>query len=600
MLSLLASSLIVFSSKSFAAKPACTLAGLTDNCKLFEKYGKQPVIKLPDGTSFRNPLAEPPMLKDPEMATTGPEGEGEQEPEPASALQIEDMRLQQKVMDIFEKLSAKAPVNSAFKTEFVSLMPVPDQILLWAGKRMVYPPGLRVPNTDRVSITWPPNDPQATRKTVATADIVKWLNQLPAPFKTQMKAVFSSRATIKVAYLNSPEAMMPPPPMLTTSKPPKRIVDLFEFSQKALVDEIAKGRAFESLNDAERSAINRIKSINFQIQETQSPACQAFGGSPSYEAHVHLFTLCKSNLNFPNALLVRLIAHEIMHSFDPCTQTLPFYKVDQSALSKLSGSVSNWPEDLRKDRNLPAILQQYATTPNIKNAILDDRIKPASRDALIKLGILKAVDNGFPLTESPAKEAYTCLRDAGFKEVAESDVEKIANRVFGKVTADLSTASDRSKFVSVLQDTMKPHAQCLRGVPGVHSHMGEVMCDAWSGKVLAKWFDKNRPKTVLEKVSSFGVEAASACDASVQKALDNPGKFSLSSIPVVTSETLELHPPWKPRAEKILFSDPGMQAVLGCEPDPMQNCLSKMGASAKSAGATTRSIRSTQPERTSK
>lgn len=587
MVHLLASALLFLSNTAFA-KPACTVAGVTDNCKAFEKYSKQPTIKLPDGTSFPNPLATM-AAQDPELEAIGHEGHNHgaaSEPNGGMALELEDQRLQMKIMDVLSRLSAEKTLNSNFKTDFLSLTPPPDQILKWAGKTIVYPPGIRQPEIKNVTITWPPDDLQAGRKEVPVTDIVKWLNQLPAPYKQQMRAFMNSRGTLKNAFFSSPDAMAGAPAQSPLSpEVQKRMVQLFEFTRKNLIAEVTRGRDAAALSDAEQIMVNRIKTATFDIADSRNPMCAKVVQTAFYNPLAHQFQICSPYSSSPKTLIVRTMAHEMAHAFDPCTQTLPFVKVNKDKLAKLGSSPGSWPEPLRKDRELGSYVTGLMNAPNVQYQVFQAKTLTRNQNALqelVKLGILSVVDNGFTNADDPARDAYQCLRDSGpFNEMNDSALETIATKTLEKLSAESAVPIDKTKFVSDLKARMKPHAQCVQGVPGLPAHMNEVMADAWGAKVMGRWLEKNRPKNTLEKVGMIAMDAGFACNAQITGAAEASNTPSINEAVTIINLQGALHPPAPKRVNKILFTDAKVQSALGCEPDPNLNCLAKMG----SAGA---------------
>jgi hypothetical protein len=537
---------------------------------------------MPDGTSFRNPAASGPGMRDPEAHGELEQGDaGEQAAE--NPLILADLRLQKKTMDVWTTLPPDKRVSPHFRADFSQLSPVPDKLVAWAGKKIVYPPGMKPASSDRVSIFWPPASRTGARKIVNVDEIVSFLNTLPPEARQKLKGVLRERAQVKAEILNAidgPNEYMGP-----QLSAPGRALDVnavFKETRRLFLDEIAKGRDPSDLSPDETAAYAKVASVRLAKANPKSPFCLTPTPNAYYIPEDHSFSICPNFNGWPKSLLMRTMAHEMAHSIDPCQQTVPLLKLNKANLAKLPRSPSEWPVSLTKNSDmmnviliLRALSEKGATFSNFKQMLfLKD---PSLMDEITRSGYADLAAIAIPDGDGISRGAYACLRDQGkFAEITDKNITAIANSVTDSYGDEMGKKFDRQAFHSDLTAKLKKHSQCHQ-IPGHTSHMCEAMSDAWSAKVMGRHFETNPPKDEIEKLAFVSLDLQSTCSAESRSATGRSSDVTVGASTLLATKASGPHPSDRKRMDRIMLTDARTQKAFGCEPDPKLNCVAKLG-----------------------
>lgn len=567
-------------SPSFATaaseRPQCTATGITEDCEAFKEFGRTPVLRLPDGSAFPNPLV--PMgphghNHDPEA--TGELAEGTADEIEPSPLVATDLKLQMRMSNVWNSLPPNMKVSPKFRSDFSQLVPLPDKLTAWAGKKMLYPPGVKPESNDRVSIFWPPQNPSAQRKVVNVDEIVRFLNTLPDESKKTMRAIVVERAEVKVEMVNASFDQVQP--VAKTD-----LEGTFRETRQLFLDEITKGRDPNSLSPDETAAYAKVASIRLAPADPKSPFCVGLQPNAYYAPVLHSFSICPGLMGWPKSAITRIIAHEMAHAIDPCVQTFPLLKINREAFRKLPRSSDQWPPSIRSNLDIAGALvtaqealRQGAVYTNAQNILM--MRDPKAIDQLIKLGYFELAAIAVPDGEGIGQETYTCLRDkAKFKELSEKDLKDIGKQLAESYQDQIGAKVNQSKFSSDMKERMKNHSQCFK-VPGKVSHMCEAMADAWSAKVLGRYLEKSPPKSKIEKLATFAWDFRTTCFGKNSAAKGEASEVPLVAVTKILMEDSAGHPSNRMRSDRIVLTEPRIQKAMGCEPVAQTDCVSKLG-----------------------
>jgi hypothetical protein len=110
------------------------------------------------------------------------------------------------------------------------------------------------------------------------------------------------------------------------------------------------------------------------------------------------------------------------------------------------------------------------------------------------------------------------------------------------------------------------------------SSLRETMADAWGSKVAGRWETDHPPVSQEEKVALFGGLATQVCQTN-HPVIDPSALTSVSST--ARAGANDPHSPGWMTLDRVVLTEPRVQAALGCEPDPKYNCLKSLGTSGK-------------------
>ncbi len=581
---------------SAPAAPQCSLEGLTDDCEFFKKNANKQTIMLPDGTGFPNPLTTMPLkpARDPHM-----HGEVANRPmmgmeDPGAAYENVSRQIMTtgaRALRVWKSLPSKK-VSPQFQTAFNHLPPLPA-FEAWSGLRpQPLPPGFPPP-PKTVVLPWPPSDVNSRLVRVRVTDVVDYLNTLPTRQRNQMRAIFRDRSRLfsdmagleEQLYMMSNGQQGPPAanpmgsPMEQAQGPgihPK-LQSFFAYAQKTLLEEILKGRDLSRLSKEERGAYERVKSVKLIPPEPQD--CITPFPNGSFKPMDHAITLCPGLEDYPHSFVMRLLGHELAHSFDPCVELMPLIKGTRK-IRELAADESSWPDEIRKNPDLLEAARLVRTNPSEYSSFapIVEMNDPKSIEKLAKLGYIDIIAPAADSKKSPNVAAYSCIRDqGGIKEVTEKDIESIIEK------AEIAPA-ERAAYAKKL----KPYAQCLEA-PNHVGHMCEAMSDAWGSKVLGRWLSENPPKSEAERVGILAVEARVCA-----KGLSSRQLTIRDIVEKTKEKALSPHPSMRSRSNNIVLQEPRVQKAIGCAPTKTEvQCLTKIGTNGPlpSSGAPTRSPR---------
>lgn len=556
------------------ARPQCSAAGLTNNCEIFQKYGKKAAIPLSDGSTLQNPLLAPMQGGDPEDGD-GPPPTGAQQANQMTPLRAKDMQIQARMIELWSKMPAAARVSPEFAADLNAIQPVPDKLLEWAGRRLVYPPGMKPTATNQISIVWPPSNTEGQRQTISVDKLVEFMNKIPTPYKQKMKALLQQRADNKVEALNTGENLSFG--TLSGGPPLGELQKLFDYAKQTMLDEILKGRDLGSLRGAELSAYDRIRTVQFGGISPQNRACARVGNPAGYSAESHNFVFCPMSGNFPKAQLLKIIAHEMAHSIGPCISESPLVRINWNAIAKLDASPAHIPKAIVADRDVSQLLVAISQTPDRSPyAVLTISSMLKDQGAIAraqKLGLLEVVGPAMSEAENPSTPVITCLRDKEkVRDIGEKELDTIAKHFVEGFKN--TTGKKQQSSVEEIKNRVRPFARCLE--TGTN-HMLEAIPDAWSAKVMGKWLSENPPKTEIDKVAPFAYDLPAVCGP-ITNAPDKVASLSVEDIKqIAITDMNEVHPSNRVRMDKLALTEPRIQKALGCEPIPNANCLTLIG-----------------------
>lgn len=563
------SAFLLISTTAFAdliAKPDCSVAGLTNNCQYFSDHREQAKIELPDKTAFPNYMYSGHPLAPDSQAVKAL----------AANAQVR-LKASADIFRILDSLPPESKVSDDFKMALINAVTSPmisQNLTAWASNK----PNVTIARSNGPSATvmvpWPPKDENSEAKPVALDQFIQYLESLPEPQKDDLKKRVAEVGNHPTMFGNLSGYGFPPPPAITQERK-DRIQYLFKFARQAVLDEISQGRAFGELSSDEQSEYRKVESVELMSPEQSAmmPTCRT-KSSMAYFGDYHKFCVCPYAYNYPDSALVLDFGHEISHSIDPCMVHVPLLKVNLEKVRQLPQNVSSWPDALRGNADFIRIISrlQLEQSPYMNTDLSLQVDDPNSIDELAKMGFYEVVDQGVPLERYPQQATLSCLDDKlGLRKTTGKELNLTADAYIRDLQGQPLTANeDLSRLKQDVLKKMERDPDCVATVVG-KSHAQEAMADAWGSKVLGRWLTLNPPQNLDQKMAAifwrmpcsnqpvFPSNDTNSASVRAKAYLDDP------------------HPSGMVLLNKIILTEPRVQASMGCEPDTQLDCLRTLG-----------------------
>jgi hypothetical protein len=324
-----------------------------------------------------------------------------------------------------------------------------------------------------------------------------------------------------------------------------RIKEIFEDSKKHVIQVLEKRRTPEN-SDQISNMITRVKTVALSpLKPGQSLSSLAASGcdmpNAYYRLDKHQVIACPQILNFPDATLFGIIAHELGHSIDPCATSFSYtrssdgkYFLNETAIER-SGSEP-------ASSALPSIPTEQTPFNNIFSCL-------ESRDSVG--------------AKTPSREQILNFLDAALaKQPSDQRLQKSQELI--------DSHYEQTKFCSFLTG----------------SQMQEAAADWMGSQALAEKLSKIRAP---EKAKSYAFESQllimSLSCPNVKQSNRNTLRDLQSKLTPLCSRfkaikqallsdteiTGDPHPKAADRLNRIIYVKPEIQQALGCRADPKTN-----------------------------
>ena len=572
----------VFTDESLALEvDPCSIENLTQQCRIFED-NKSPKITFPDGTFIWNLFAlEKQKSESPEKQRL--------------KLYDEELDKKIKVSQILEKIP-DSRLSARFKMALVTEPRILQEAFLRDAVHSAHLP-------------WPANQKDAEEREISADELKASIGKL---FKPEELASLREVLKFQDVASNDQDSLS----ILDTSTQIsitrlKIVQGLIEYVRSEIVDQILDGRKEETIASEEKALIKKIRSIQYinptDPSASKSSECQGVLGNAFYQPINHSFTLCPNIVNYPDANLVQIIAHEFTHSIDPCSAQSGLYKINHDRLAKVNslltdpGKRAEFQIKHPGSQNLLSHIE--ALPPKIErtnNDLAEIKGDPTPAKWLVDQGILKLEASGHSMTHYPFQKQYQCLlgSDKEFYRMTPSEIEAISNAVIANRTATNSKDYDAPSDRRNLHEALKVRPECaLREVAKGQRNVQdqEVLADWMSAKVLGAYLKIHPPKSELERVSSISFFAATACyeAKSTEKtqrelASGSPKLQILEAARGLSMRDEDSHPPTLQRMNANILKEPNIRKFLGC-PKTSQSCFDSINSEVAKPAKTMRS-----------
>ena len=541
----------------------CSVEGLTNDCKIFSESDKER-ITFRNGTSVLNLFA-------------------------LSKKKASDESF--KALD--DELRQKIQTSQILDEIPESLMSSRFKMALLSDPRTLHEAFLREPLSP-MTLPWPPNQTRAETRSVS-----------PKELRSLTGTLFSAEQLKKLKSINKFQDLVSGVPKkleLLDSQSKiseqrlRELQGLIEFVRGEIVDRILDGRNEETISQEEKALIKKIRLIQYinptDPSATQSAPCQGVVGNAFYIPLTHAFTICSNIVNYPDATLVQIIAHEFTHAIDPCIFQNELLKINHFKIRQISDHQKNEKARIAFELKRPseaAILYLVSALPpkvertNFDFSLIDQ--KSEGLKWLIEQGVFNRETMGAEFSKYPFANQYSCLLGAKKKFYARTDaeLEKLADEI---VTAkseqfdkSYSASEDRNTIVQALKT--KPECASAEGSKEHRNAQGqEVMSDWMSAHVLGQYLKKNPPLTDNDRLASIAMFASLACfEAKKIEEFQKDSKTSarlqiVSAIEDLSHRNKDSHPEFLQRLNEIILMEPEVRKALGCATQPAA-CFSK-------------------------
>ncbi len=229
--------------------------------------------------------------------------------------------------------------------------------------------------------------------------------------------------------------------------------ELTRQAKSSIIEMIKNGRSDAQLTSEQKNLIGRITSAELITADmktaTDIPDCSKQQPQAFFQPEGYNIVLCENLLDLPDATMLRIIAHELGHSIDPCTASCDHLSANQEKIGqhleeiKSADNDSNTKEENEEtepteDDYYEAVLEgleNHGDRPFITYYSTDTGFK----DKLMKEGFVRRNFKGIPRSQQPFDSVRSCLiKNAGFDNVSPQDIAiaihqwKDAQKRFGK------------------------------------------------------------------------------------------------------------------------------------------------------------------------
>ncbi|MCO5113454.1 MAG: hypothetical protein M9899_04685 [Bdellovibrionaceae bacterium] len=307
------------------------------------------------------------------------------------------------------------------------------------------------------------------------------------------------------------------PPASISPERQIEVKNLVEYVRQTLIDKIRRGRTNSSLSALERSQIQRLQTIEFDlnISLNDQHLCSSAYPNAGYFQETHSFMLCKSAMMQPNSALVAAIAHEMGHSIDICRMLQP--------LQKKYG--------------------EYGITA------LNDKILFRNQNPQTQPTITAAAVSVEDIKKTPE---FMCLSQKGFlQEPSQKEKEDLAKQLVDTQKESGKTSLSDQELQAHNLKLMQEYPYCFNS-KSAHNTINEAACDIWASHAQGDYISKHPPKNDIERIATFGVFMKNLCGPQDEQTASTSGDSS--------------HPASIDRVNKIFLTNPNIQSMFGCTP----------------------------------
>lgn len=587
----------------------CSMQDLTFDCRIYDQL--PPVIVMPDGTSFPNPVK--PKEKNPEIAPdSGFSNSGYYIGDGYGVNKLDDdgfedkaIQAEARLAEAIDRLAKNASsgkeqkISNAFKVAFIRKFP---QI----SARFVYNPGAGkfessndyqvIANSSTFShlkkplkMPWPANSTSTEYSTLSTQDEAKLLellnsadNSTKQEMGQQLNAVHGNLLKIAKddAYLAAVKAQDLQEEKEKQEKEENRkkhIKDLVALAKEAIVKKLSGGKSLDSLPSDVQNLIKKVSSVRYREMNPKNSEELDNCKSPNayYSSTEHTFLLCPSIMNYPDSQLIEIIGHELGHSIDPCRSMAGVSKVNSELVKNFRAKdmTSSSSED---DKALEDLTDR--TTTALPIAIyFTERFQETIR----KYKILTTEIDGVDPSKYPLKNAVACMqKKANLNDISKSDIDLSVETWVELAKARGASKADLLKEKEAAKKLLSLNPSCTGSFDKV-SEMTESSADMWGAIAQAEYFKKFRPRSNLDRIAAISLWKANGC-VQIEK-LSKPDHSTPDSIAKqlrrLTSKKLESqydkmdpHPKHEIRTDEVMFSYPPLAEAMGCKVGPNSGC----------------------------
>jgi hypothetical protein len=577
MLTQLSLSLLLSSMALAYGKPVCTLESVSRNCDFFREHESEAEIKLPDGTSYQNPLfkAKTPAPAGISGSPGSPYSDGNPPPNMGGMYFGPQMTPEQTAK--MAKMQEDAIVSQSQVLELME-----DSKLSLKSKMALSQQGPFLLTGNALSLPFPLSDKNSRFQMVPSAKVLEELKAALGQEKysqvvniwkqknAQMMADFQASQQAAMKAIEAQRAKLQEAEQANTLKNQaraKRIQELFEFAKQQVKNAIKNGVDESNLDPVKTKMIQKIEAIKLtdlnDVNLAMHPTCGG-SGNAFYNPKGNTVNLCPDLKNRPDAALVATFGHEIGHSVDPCRFQLESWEISQNKL-----------HDFIKEGHVNAVdretLEQYEKE---KVSRLDYNLDFILSDVdlsarLEKAGVFKKLSGSTEFSKYPFLKEYNCqIKEHSFKDTSQKDIE---------ITNDyLRSILGPGEKIPLLQRSMKQfkalslkYPQCFDSATH-NSQMGEVMGDAFGAYALEAYVREYPLKTEAERTGALR-QSSQSCGPS------GPSSRGADIIPPdaiqsILQQSRDEHPAERARAEKVFLSRPALAALYNCTP-AHKNCF---------------------------
>lgn len=515
----------------------CQVDQLTRNCDFFREKKESQFIEYPDGTRFPNPAWI-------SVSGYGDMGGGNY----GSIEQLEKQQREQIEKIYKEQAQMMDLLGDAYSPEFELAL---SSSATLSNVQLMSNGGASLENVTMM-LPWPPE-----KKTIQKIKAVPWaefesriLRRLPLRNKKELIAIFSKKPMMGYGMgIQSTQIVLQEGDRPLDEKRLKRLKALVEETKNLMLSEIDQGKPYLSLSSEQRALYDRIRLIRF-VPPTEpgvmdSPSCLG-GPNAFYQPGKHEFIICPSMANFPDASLVKTIAHEMGHSIDPCGCRHSVHRVDSQAL-----------REERMQGGHP--MGMVPSGDFIERQAFD----PISKKILIAKGYLEEVSPAISPDRYPQEKTLSCLKESMGLKVMTEEILLLEAQESDRLRRSKESDAPRTPIEQIRKKIQENGpADCQYSVALGSPEIREAMADAWGSKVLGRYFEKNPPRNEQERLAPFAVYYPSICGE------QDPPSIDLQRA----------HPYGRERADMIILTDHRVRKAYGCPAQGQQrDCLRFMG-----------------------
>ena len=553
-------------------KPACTMAAITQDCRLFKERKDSPVIVLPDGSEIPNPLYVKPQPQT-GMPTAPPVPSVEKMAEDFR----ENTRNQVKLLRAWDSLPRSQRVSDEFKVTFQTALLTPA-LQAWANGT---PP---IEGPFPLILPWPPGKKGAEFRSVNSAELSAFLNRLPRPQRTLIASQAKEAAQrFSANYMTGSrgERRSRGTNEIPTATPEQkeRIEKAVEYAREAMQQDLLRGRRPEELSVEEKGYLAKIRTVRLEPLDISrnSPACTARTSPAWYVPNQHAIVICPDMYKTPMADLIFVLGHEIGHSIDPCNGRCHLLAVNHAKLGdQMPPEIRTEIESNRELKQVVDLLKNSGGPFSVlryREATDGDRVEKR----LLELGLIQIEGQRVKNDEGdPNRKMWQCLLStAQVRPADDRQLAAMADEVERLLRVNNERIKDPSELRKNLLLRLQENRHCLT-TPIGPSQISEAASDAHGARVLGRWLKENPPKTDEDRLAVVAFFGNEQCTLENPAAADDSRLQDLFFIQrVLAINKNQPHPENHSRLERILLTEPRVQAAMGCKGDPKYNCFAE-------------------------